>query len=121
VALGGIHELGDRHPQPDQHHHFDERDRDYSRMLISRSREIGTRSTVNQARQDVRRIMVESTNHSAPRSVRIRSRFGLTAPSINVRRSTSKMTAVDQPNSSTPFIAVIGPRSRQRSTGVTSP
>jgi hypothetical protein len=38
-----------------------------------------------------------------------------------VRRSTSKMTAVDQPNSSTPFIAVIGPSSRQRSTGMTSP
>jgi len=43
------------------------------------------------------------------------------APSLTVLRSTSKMTAVDQPNSSTPFIAVIGPSSRQRSTGVTSP
>jgi len=30
------------------------------------------------------------------------------------------MTAVDQPNSSTPFIAVIGPSSRQASTGITS-
>jgi hypothetical protein len=29
--------------------------------------------------------------------------------------STSKITAVDQPNDSTPFIAVIGPSSRQRS------
>src|SRR5262245_25066648 len=31
------------------------------------------------------------------------------------------MTAVDQPNTSTPFIAVIGPISRQRSAGTTSP
>jgi hypothetical protein len=38
-----------------------------------------------------------------------------------VLRSTSKMTAVDQPNTSTPFIAVIGPISRHRSTGITSP
>jgi hypothetical protein len=36
-------------------------------------------------------------------------------------RSTSKMTAVDQPNSRTPFIAAIGPSRRQRSTGTTSP
>jgi hypothetical protein len=42
-------------------------------------------------------------------------------PSLTVLRSTSKITAVDQPNSSTPFIAVIGPSSRQRSNGVTSP
>jgi hypothetical protein len=38
-----------------------------------------------------------------------------------VLRSTSKMTAVDQPNSNTQFIAVMGPSSRQRSTGSTSP
>jgi hypothetical protein len=38
-----------------------------------------------------------------------------------VLRSTSKMTAVDQANTSTPFIAVIGPISRHRSTGITSP
>jgi len=38
-----------------------------------------------------------------------------------VLRSTSKMTAVDQPNRSTPFMAVIGPISRQRSIGTTSP
>ena len=31
------------------------------------------------------------------------------------------MTAVDQPNISTPFIAVIGPSSRQRSAGTTLP
>jgi Ca2+:H+ antiporter len=36
-------------------------------------------------------------------------------------RSTSKMTAVDHPNSSTPFIAVIGPSNRHRATGRTSP
>jgi hypothetical protein len=38
-----------------------------------------------------------------------------------VLRSTSKMTAVDQPNNSTPFIAVIGPSKCQRTNGVTSP
>jgi hypothetical protein len=38
-----------------------------------------------------------------------------------VLRNTSKMTAVDQPNSSTPFVAVRGPSSRQSATGVTSP
>jgi hypothetical protein len=37
------------------------------------------------------------------------------------RVSTSKMTAADQPNSKTPFIAVIGPSRRQRCTGKTSP
>jgi hypothetical protein len=40
---------------------------------------------------------------------------------VNVLRSTSKITAVDHPNNNTPFIAVIGPSSRQRSTGSTSP
>ena len=40
---------------------------------------------------------------------------------ISVLRSTSKMTAVDHPNNSTPFIAVIGPSRCQRSIGVTSP
>ena len=40
---------------------------------------------------------------------------------ISVIRKTSKITAVDQPNNSTPFIAVIGPSKCQRSTGVTSP
>src|SRR5262249_34168053 len=35
----------------------------------------------------------------------------------NVRRRTSKMTAVDHPNSNMPFIAVRGPTSRQLSTG----
>ena|SRR5215217_7477564 len=35
--------------------------------------------------------------------------------------NTWKITAVDQPNSSTPFIAVIGPRSFQSSVGVMSP
>jgi hypothetical protein len=40
---------------------------------------------------------------------------------VIVFRRTSKMTAVDQPNSSTPFIAVIGPSKCQRCTGVTSP
>src|SRR5262249_27888559 len=39
----------------------------------------------------------------------------------NVRRRTSKITAVDHPNSNMPFIAVRGPSSRQRSTGSTSP
>ena len=34
---------------------------------------------------------------------------------------TSKITAVDQPNNSTPFIAVIGPSKRQRGTGTISP
>src|SRR5438105_1601730 len=38
-----------------------------------------------------------------------------------VLRSTSKMTAVDQPNSITPFIAVSGPSRRQSCTGVMSP
>ena len=38
-----------------------------------------------------------------------------------VARSTSKMTAVDQPNNSTPFIAVIGASNRQCSNGITSP
>ena len=38
-----------------------------------------------------------------------------------VLRSTSKITAVDQPNSSTPFIAVSGPSSRQRVAGTMSP
>ena len=36
-------------------------------------------------------------------------------------RSTSKMTAVDHPNNSTPFIAVIGPSNCQCSRGSTSP
>ena len=35
--------------------------------------------------------------------------------------STAKMTAVDHPNNSAPFIAVMGPSSRQSATGVTSP
>jgi hypothetical protein len=39
----------------------------------------------------------------------------------SVIRNTSKITAVDQPNNSTPFIAVIGPSRCQRTTGVTSP
>ena len=39
----------------------------------------------------------------------------------SVRRSTSKITAVDHPNSSTPFIAVSGPSSCQRGTGTMSP
>jgi hypothetical protein len=46
------------------------------------------------------------------------------APSSRLRiacLNTSNMTAVDQPNSRTPFIAAIGPRSCQRSTGTTSP
>ena len=38
-----------------------------------------------------------------------------------VLRRTAKMTAVDQPNNSTPFIAVIGPSKCQRCSGVTSP
>src|SRR5947207_573055 len=38
-----------------------------------------------------------------------------------VVRNTSKITAVDQPNIRTPFIAVIGPSRDQRLTGVTSP
>src|SRR5204863_9907362 len=42
-------------------------------------------------------------------------------PAVSVIRNTSKITAVDQPNSSTPFIAVIGPSKCQRTTGVTSP
>jgi hypothetical protein len=37
------------------------------------------------------------------------------------RRNTSKMSAVDQPNKSTPFIAVIGPSSCQRCVGMMSP
>src|SRR5262249_40773195 len=36
-------------------------------------------------------------------------------------RNISKITAVDHPNSNTPFIAIIGPSRRQRSTGTTSP
>src|SRR5262249_8329493 len=36
-------------------------------------------------------------------------------------RSTSKMTAVDHPNSRKPFIAVIGPSRSQRFTGTMSP
>jgi len=40
---------------------------------------------------------------------------------IIVFRRTAKMTAVDQPNISTPFIAVIGPSKFQRCNGVTSP
>ena len=39
-------------------------------------------------------------------------------PPVIALRSTSKMTAVDQPNSRTPFIAVIGASSRQRATGI---
>lgn len=38
-----------------------------------------------------------------------------------VFRSTSKITAVDHPNSSAPFMAVIGPSNRQRSSGTISP
>jgi hypothetical protein len=38
-----------------------------------------------------------------------------------VVHNTWKMTAVDQPNSRTPFMAVIGPSKRQCSTGTTSP
>jgi hypothetical protein len=38
-----------------------------------------------------------------------------------VLRRISKMTAVDQPNSNHPFIAVIGPSSCQRLTGIMSP
>jgi hypothetical protein len=38
-----------------------------------------------------------------------------------VFRNTSKITAVDHPNSNTPFIAVMGLSKRQRSTGTTSP
>src|SRR4029078_7745854 len=44
----------------------------------------------------------------------------LPAP-LSARRSTSKITAVDQPISSTPFSAVIGPSRFQRLTGTTSP
>src|SRR5262245_2834269 len=36
-------------------------------------------------------------------------------------RSTSKITSADQPNSRTPFIAAIGPSSRQYATGMMSP
>jgi hypothetical protein len=36
-------------------------------------------------------------------------------------RNTSKITAVDQPNIRTPFIAVMGPSSSQSRSGVTSP
>jgi hypothetical protein len=46
------------------------------------------------------------------------------APSSRLRiacLNTSNMTAVDQPDSRTPFIAAIGPRICQRSTGTTSP
>ena len=43
------------------------------------------------------------------------------APRAMVLRSTSKTTAVDHPNSSTPFIAVIGPSNRQLSIGTMSP
>jgi len=43
------------------------------------------------------------------------------ACSAIVLRSTSKISAVDQPNSRTPFIAVIGPKRRHRATGVISP
>jgi hypothetical protein len=39
----------------------------------------------------------------------------------NALRSTSKMIAVDHPNSNTPFIAVIGPSKRQSCVGRTSP
>jgi hypothetical protein len=42
-------------------------------------------------------------------------------PWISVLRRTSKMTAVDQPNTSMPFIAVIGPISRHCSVATTSP
>src|SRR5947209_11020307 len=52
-------------------------------------------------------------------------RFSRIPPSsplaISVIRNTSNITAVDQPNRSTPFIAVMGPSRLQRSTGVTSP
>jgi hypothetical protein len=37
---------------------------------------------------------------------------------ISALRCISKMTAVDQPNNSTPFIAVIGPSNRHGSVGV---
>jgi hypothetical protein len=40
---------------------------------------------------------------------------------VSAFRNASKITAVDQPNNNTPFIAVIGPSRCQRSTGVTSP
>jgi hypothetical protein len=39
----------------------------------------------------------------------------------SVRLMTSKITAVDRPNNSTPFIAVIGPIKRHRGTGRMSP
>jgi hypothetical protein len=45
----------------------------------------------------------------------------LAIPVVSVFCNTAKMTAVDQPNSNTPFIAVIGPIKCQRCNGVTSP
>jgi hypothetical protein len=38
-----------------------------------------------------------------------------------VLSNTSNISAVDQPNIRTPFMAVIGPSKCQRTTGVTSP
>src|SRR5215510_1933047 len=67
--------------------------------------------------------------HPAPR---LRPAWGLTGPvdhdagrfvgsAMEIVRSTSKITAADQPNSRTPFIAAIGPSSRQYATGMMSP
>src|SRR5262249_16435181 len=47
--------------------------------------------------------------------------FPASTPDLTTLRSTSKITAGDQPNMSTPFTAGMGPSSPQRSTGVTSP
>jgi hypothetical protein len=58
---------------------------------------------------------------NSPRQPRQRPHSLAFAAECIARLSTSKMTAVDQPNISTPFIAVIGPSSRQRSTGITLP
>jgi hypothetical protein len=74
----------------------------------------------------VDRVPVIATVEDDPKrkvggSERRYSKPAAVAPWIIVLRNTSKMTAVDQPNSSTPFIAVNGPSSRQRSPGITSP
>src|SRR3954451_1082587 len=64
------------------------------------------------AEEDQRQRHIVQIDHRGPNVIALRSML---------RRSTSKMTAVDHPNISAPFIAVSGPSSFQRSTVTMSP
>ena len=96
--------------------------RDRSRTIFS-ARDRGVAPNA----QSGQRPLLFYFGRSQPRSAISdqRGEFSSALPSIiRVRamaaRRTSNMTAVDQPNRRTPFIAVIGPSNRQGSMGVTS-